>query len=122
MGDLLQTGSDWLADQLKAHASRPATYQRGAQQVVVAAVVGRRDFEVDSAEGKLYVRAIDFLIQRSDLVLGGQPALPQRGDQILVDFGSGVETYAVLPGEGTQPWEFSDQYETLLRVHTKKVG
>jgi len=122
MSDLLQRGSDWLAGQLKTHASREVVYQREAQQVTVRAIIGRKDFEVESAEGKLYFRANDFLIHRVDLVLGGQPTLPERGDRILVDFGAGAETFEVLPGDGDQPWEYSDPFETLLRVHTKKVS
>jgi hypothetical protein len=122
MGDLLQKGSDWLAGQLKTHASREVVYQREAQQVTVRAIIGRKDFEVETAEGKLYVRANDFLIHRVDLVFGGQATLPERGDRILVDFGQGTETFEVLPGDGTQPWEFSDPFETLLRIHTQKVS
>jgi len=122
MSDLLQRGSDWLASQLKTHASRACLYQRESQQVTVRAIIGRKDFEVESAEGKLYFRANDFLIHRVDLVLTGQPTLPERGDRILVDFGTGTETFEVLPGDGAQPWEYSDPFETLLRIHTKKVS
>ena len=122
MSDLLQRGSDWLAGQLKTHASREVLYQRGTQQVTVRAVIGRKDFEVDSAEGKLYFKARDFLIHRVDLVLEGQPTLPERGDYIVVDFGSGVETFEILPGDGVPPWEFSDVFCTFLRIHTQKVS
>lgn len=122
MGDLLQKGSDWLASQLKTHASREVVYQREAQQVTVRAIIGRKDFEVDTAEGKLYLRANDFLIHRVDLVLAGQATLPERGDRILVDLGGGTETFEVLPGDAAQPWEFSDPFETVLRIHTQKVS
>lgn len=122
MPDLLQHGSDWLADKLKAHGAREVSYQRGVQQVVVKAIIGRKDFEADSAEGKLYFRAHDFLIQRADLVLAGQPTFPERGDRIVVDFGAGAETFEVLPAEGQQPWEYSDAFEKLFRIHTKKVS
>ena len=122
MPDMLQTGSAWLADRLKAHAARDVSYRRGAQQATVRAIIGRKDFEVDSAEGRLYFRANDFLIQRVDLVLGELPTLPERGDRIVVDFGGGEETFEVLPGDGSPPWEYSDAFEKLLRVHTKKVA
>lgn len=122
MPDLLQTGSDWLADRMKASASREVSYRRGAQQVTVRAIIGRKDFEVDTAEGRLYFRANDFLIHRVDLVLAGQPTIPERGDRIVVDFGAGEETFEVLPGDGSPPWEYSDAFEKLLRVHTKKVA
>lgn len=122
MRDLLQRGAEWLARQLKTHASREVVYQREAEQVTVRAIIGRKDFQVETAEGKLYVRANDFLIHRVDLVLAGQPTFPARGDRILVDFGVGLETFEVLPGDGAQPWEYSDPFETLFRVHTQKVS
>lgn len=122
MQDLLQIGSDWLADRLKAHAARSVSYRRGGQQATVRAVIGRKDFEADTAEGRLYFRSNDFVIHRADLVLADQPAFPERGDKIVVDFGAGEETFEVLPGDGHQPWEYSDPYEKLFRVHTKKVA
>jgi hypothetical protein len=120
--DLLQTGSDWLAGKLKQHASRQVIYQRGGQQVVVQAVIGRKEFESEGAEGRLYVRSNDFLIQRADLVLGGAAVLPERGDRIIVNFGSGPVTFEVLPDDGVPPWEYSDEFEKLLRIHTKRVS
>ncbi|MDW8265350.1 MAG: DUF2190 family protein [Gemmataceae bacterium] len=35
MPDLLRIGSDWLAEMLKEHASRPVVYRRGVQEVAV---------------------------------------------------------------------------------------
>jgi hypothetical protein len=76
----------WLADQLHAHASRPITYRPGAQQVALNATLGRKDFEADTHEGRLYIRGTIFCVAAADLVLGGQPTLPERGDQIDVSF------------------------------------
>lgn len=122
MTDLLQRSSDWLSDRMKQHAARDVVYRRGGQEVTVRAVIGRKDFEVDAGESRLYFRSNDFLIHRADLILDGEATLPERGDQIIVDFGSGPVTFEVLPGDGIQPWEFSDSFEKLLRVHTKKVA
>ena len=41
MPDLLQTGADWLADQMKTHAGRTVTYRRGTDTVDVTATIGR---------------------------------------------------------------------------------
>ena len=122
MGDLLHSGLAWLADQLHAHASRPITYRRGVQQVALNATLGRKDFEADAHEGRLYIRANDFLVRAADLVLGGQLALPERGDQIDVNFDGATATFEVLGQDGIPPWEFSDPHQQVLRIHTKKVA
>jgi hypothetical protein len=122
MGDLLHSGLAWLADQLHAHASRPITYRRGVQQVALNATLGRKDFEADTHEGRLYIRANDVLVRAADLVLGGQLALPERGDQIDVNFDGATATFEVLGQDGIPPWEFSDPHQQVLRIHTKKVA
>ena len=122
MGDLLHSGLAWLADQLHAHASRPITYRRGGQQVALNATLGRKDFEADTHEGRLYIRANDFLVRAADLVLGGQLTLPERGDQIDVSFDGATATFEVLGQDGIPPWEFSDPHQQVLRIHTKKVA
>jgi hypothetical protein len=121
MRDLLAQGAAWLTLQLQRHASRPVTYRRGTEQVTVLATIGRKAFEVETGEGKVYLRSCDFLIPRVALRLAGHNILPERGDRIVVDFGSGDATFEILPSTGLQPWEFSDPYETLLRIHTERV-
>ncbi len=121
MGDLLNSGLAWLTGQLQAHAARPITYRRAAQTVIVNATLGRRDFEADSTEGRLYIRANDFLVRTTDLVLGGQAILPERGDQIDVDFSGQVATFEVLAQDGIPPWEYSDPHQLMLRIHTKRI-
>lgn len=122
MGDLLRSGLAWLSDQLHAHASRPITYRRGAQQVALQATLGRKDFEADTHEGRLYFRANDFLVRSADLVLGGQSTRPERGDRIDVDFDGSIATFEVLAHDGIPPWEYSDPHQQTLRIHTKKVA
>jgi hypothetical protein len=87
----------------------------------VNATLGRRDFEADSTEGRLYIRANDFLVRTTDLVLGGQAILPERGDQIDVDFSGQVATFEVLAQDGIPPWEYSDPHQLMLRIHTKRI-
>jgi hypothetical protein len=56
------------------------------------------------------------------LVLGGLATLPERGDQIDVDFSGTTATFEVLAQDGIPPWEYSDPFQHVLRIHTKKVA
>lgn len=123
MGNLLQTGSAWLADQLKAHASEEVTYVRGLDQVAVRATVGRTVFELDDGSGVVErIQSRDYLIQAADLVLGGSASLPVPGDRIHEIQGDGTFVYEVL-SPGNEPcWRYSDPHRKLLRIHTKHVA
>lgn len=92
------------------------------QQVALNATLGRKDFEADTHESRLYIRENGFLVRAVDLVLGGQLTLPERGDQIDVNFDGATATFEMLGQEGIQPWEFSDPHQQVLRIHTKKVA
>lgn len=90
MPDLLRTGSDWLADKLKEHASRPVVYRRGAVEVTVQATIGRTLLKLDDGYGGVRMEWTDrdFLIHAADLVLGTATVLPERGDTIRETVGS----------------------------------
>ena len=124
MPDLLQTGSDWLADQLKTHASRPVVYRRGALQVAVQATVGRTFLKLDDGYGGVRMEWTDrdFLIQAADLVLGGAAVLPERGDKIRETQGTKTFIYEVMAPAKEPPWRWSDVFRKVLRIHTKQVG
>jgi hypothetical protein len=124
MPDLLRTGSDWLADQLKQHASRPVVYWRGAQQAAVQATVGRTLLKLDDGYGGVRMEWTDrdFLIHAADLVLGGTPALPERGDLIRETVGTTTFVYEVMAPGKEPAWRWSDVYRKVLRIHTKQVG
>lgn len=123
MVDLLQTGSDWLADQLKTHASRVVVYRRGVDEVTVQATIGRTLFEVDNGFGIVErTESRDFLVPAADLVLAGSPALPERGDRIRETQGTTTFVYEVM-APGKEPhWRYSDPYRRTLRIHTKHVA
>jgi hypothetical protein len=124
MTDLLQTGSDWLADQLKTHASRLVVYRRGADEATVQATVGRTLLKLDDGYGGVRMEWTDrdFLIHAADLVLGGSPALPERGDLIRETQGAKTFVYEVMAPGKEPPWRWSDVYRKLLRIHTKQIG
>lgn len=122
MADLLQQGSDWLADQLKAHAGRTVTYRRGADAVAVTATIGRTEFEVDDEFGVLRkFESRDFLIPAAELVLNGQTVLPERGDEIDETQESVAYTYEVMPPGKAPAFRYSDPYRRTLRIHTKQT-
>jgi hypothetical protein len=124
MPDLLQTGSDWLADRLKEHASRPVIYRRGVQQVAVQATVGRTLLKLDDGYGGVRMEWTDrdFLIHAADLVFGGSPTLPERGDVIRETQGAKTFIYEVMAPGKEPPWRWSDVFRKVLRIHTKQVG
>lgn len=102
MTDLLQTGTQWLAEKLKAHASRPIVYRRGSDEVTVEAIVGRTLLKLDGGYGGVRMEWTDrdFLIAAEDLILGGQRTLPKRGDQIRETRDGKTLVYEVLaPGK-----------------------
>lgn len=122
MADLLQIGSDWLADQMKAHVGRSVTYRRGGDSVTVTATIGRTEFELDDEFGVLQkFESRDFLIPAADLVLNSVTVLPERGDEIDETQGGTTYTYEVM-APGKEPhFRFSDPYRRTLRIHTKQT-
>jgi len=123
MADILETGSNWLQGQRKKHATREVTYSRGVDSASVQATVGRTVFEQDDGSGVIVRTEVrDYLIDTVDLVLAGQPVLPERGDRIEETESGKKFTYEVMP-LGTEPhWRYSDPYRTTLRVHTKHIA
>lgn len=123
MPDLLQTGSDWLADRLKEHASRQVIYRRGGQQVAVQATIGRTLLKLDDGYGGVRMEWTDrdFLIQAADMVLGGVAVLPERGDLVRETVGTKTYVYEVMAPGKEPPWRWSDAFRKLLRIHTKQV-
>jgi hypothetical protein len=124
MPDLLQTGSDWLADMLKEHASRPVVYRRGAGEVAVQATVGRTLLKLDDGYGGVRMEWTDrdFLIHAADLVLGAVAVLPERGDKVRETVGATTFVYEVMAPGKEPPWRWSDMYRKVLRIHTKQIG
>jgi hypothetical protein len=124
MGDLLQDGQSWLADQLKEHASRQVVYQRGAAQVSVQATIGRTLLKLDDGYGGVRMEWTDrdYLIQATDLVLSALQIVPERGDRVLDTVAAVTSIYEVMAFGGEPPWRFSDPFGKLLRIHTKFMG
>ena len=123
MGNMLENGDAWLADQLKTHASMEVTFVRDLEQVLVQATIGKTEFEIDDGSGIVErFQSRDYLIHAADLVLGGSESLPEPGDRIQETQGGQTFTYEVM-APGDQPcWRYSDPFRRLLRIHTKHVA
>lgn len=123
MPDMLEHGSAWLDQQRTAHMTRRVEYRRGAQAASVDATIGRTLFEqVDRMGSVQRVESRDFLVLRTDLVLGGVETLPKAGDRVIDPDGTSVAVYEVMAPGAEPPWRYSDPYRRTLRIHTKHVG
>ena len=123
MGNLLQDGVAWLAQQMKASASQSIQYLRKGNSLEVAAVIGRSVFDVsDAAGGLLRLEARDYVIVAGDLVLNGAAITPQEGDQIQETGADGTPATYEVARFGSEPcWRF-DPYRVRMVVHTRKVS
>ena len=122
MTDLLQSGQNWLASKLKAHASQSVTYKRDSAEAELQATIGRSTYQQNDGEGivtRSHVR--DFLIDTADLVLSSIGSLPRRGDRIHQSDGGTTIVYEVMSLGGEPPWRFSDPFRLKLRIHTKQI-
>jgi len=54
MADMLRAGQEWLANQLKAHASSTVVYLRGANQTSVTAIIGRTLMKIEDGYGGVH--------------------------------------------------------------------
>ena len=122
--NLLDHGLTWLAESLKKHAARPVVYRRGRDEVTVQAIIGRTVLKLDDGYGG--VRIVwtdrDFLIAAEDLVLAGRRILPQRGDEIRETSNGRTVVYEVLAPGREPEWRWSDPYQKILRIHTKRIS
>jgi hypothetical protein len=121
--NLLRKGAELLARLRTAHMSESVTYVRGTGptllSVTLPATRGRQDYEVNDGEnGVRSFEAMDYIVNKVDLVLGGTVVLPKIGDRIL-DAGETFEVCGV-PGMGHYRW--CDRNRISVRIHTKKVG
>jgi len=87
MADMLRAGQEWLANQLKAHASRTVVYLRGANQTSVTAIIGRTLMKLEDGYGGIHMQWTDrdFLVPPEELVLAGSQILPERGSATTSD-------------------------------------
>lgn len=130
MTNLLSSGAEWLAGQLKAHASSQVAYLVDGAAVsadgsgTVAATLGNSRHEVPDSEGFLVeIQVRDWLIQAADLADGGEQIEPELGHLIRYTVRGQVHTYEVTaPAAGRPVWQWSDRDFTRRRIHTVLRG
>jgi hypothetical protein len=118
--NVLEEGTEWLAGELQAFASRAVTYRRGGLvSSPIAAIPAQQMYEVEGEDGfATSVQYFDWSIPAADLVLSGARIEPRAGDRIT----DGSVTYDVLP-VGKRPCvEPIDPAGILLLLHTRRVN
>lgn len=121
---MLADAMAWLTDQVIEHNSVGVVYQRRTLAVGLRVSVGTTLMKLNDGDGGIRMEWMDrdYLIRTTDLVLGGSPVEPERGDLILEVRGGRREVYEVGAPQSEQPWRWSDEHHTMIRVHTKLIG
>lgn len=123
MVNVMKAGAEWLAGQLKDHASETVTYKRGNDSFSVQAVVAETMAEtVIGDEVLVQIKLRDFIIQVADLVLLGSPISPEQNDQIIQTVGSQTVTYSVFKMPGEKQAREWDRFGNSYRIHTKETS
>jgi hypothetical protein len=120
---VFQSAIDLQFGQLLALAGTVVTYRRGPQWSAVRMVPGGSEHDAAADDGTITrVKRKDWICRASDLVIGGVPILPERGDRIEETAGTRVYTYEVLPpSEGQEVYESPDPERKRYRIHTQLV-
>jgi broad specificity polyphosphatase/5'/3'-nucleotidase SurE len=117
--DLLANAENWLAGVHKASVSQTVTYQRGAEIISIKATAGQSE-SASFDRGGMPVSFVGqvWLIEASDLVIGGVTVKPILGDLITH---SGTVYRVAAESSGDRPWRVSGANGTVIRVFTKQV-
>lgn len=110
-----------LHARLRAVRGTAVTYRRGPDSVQLTAIVGATPTERDDGAGTIVRSTVrDYLIAAAELVLGGEPTTPQRGDRIEEASG---HVFEVMPAiaKGQLPWRYSTPGRDTYRVHTRLI-
>lgn len=121
MTNLLRSGMDWLATQLKTQASSSVTYSRGTQSLTLAATLGRhRQADLGDQPGaEVDVSLTVMTFDAADLLLGGVLIKPERRDVVsFTDHGVAFE-FEVMPLDGERCWKESDAFGKRLEIRLK---
>ena len=118
MGRLNQAMARLASRQLEVNGES-ITYTRGAVSLPVTALIGRTAQPADDANGRTSVNQEerDFLLDPSEILFGGSPTDPRKGDRITYD-GATWEVWPTIGNE--QCWSPSDTYGHMIRIHTRR--
>lgn len=111
------TATAMALDTVRAHSGVDVTYTRGSESVTVTAIRRRPGWLSEADE---HIHAIhelrDYVIEVSDIVLGGVTTTPARQDTIT---DSGV-VYQVVPRMGLMAFEYLGHDQSWIQVFTKR--
>jgi hypothetical protein len=113
---LFKEAEAWLRSQRAEHFAGTITYTRdGVSNANVQATKAETRYETDDGAVIMNAKAVDWLIDNTELTLDGSQVQPQPGDQIT----DGTTTYlvAALGGE-SRAWIYHGRDNLTYRIHT----
>lgn len=130
MGLMARGQAGLIRRQQKAAApAGPVLYQRlsGGEPIDLTGKAwpgGRTRFARDARDGgpAFVYSDRDYMIPAAELVAGGAPFRPERGDRITETIAGVARVFEVGAPKGAKEFHPSDSDETLLRVHTTEQG
>lgn len=121
----MQRGASFLARHQKVASGRTVVYRRGTNESapIIGWVHAYNHEEVGDDGIRTTVFNADWTFKKTDLVIGGQPIEPRRGDVIEEDVDGVVSQYGVLPLDDEKCFRELDPASggILLLVHAKLV-
>lgn len=110
----MQKAASALWRSVKSSAAVSVTYTQDSTSLSLDAVPGTTRVDAESADGMVRThKEQDFIVNPDDLF----GLLPTRGDRIVW----GDRTFEVLHVVGGRPYQVSDVYGTMWRIHCKEV-
>src|SRR5262245_43282751 len=114
-----------LLNRLRKQDGVAVTYSRGsgpaAESVPLTCWVAGTRVQAEEAGGVVVQWGErDYMVAVADLVLGGIPTTPQKGDR-LAEAVSGQVWELVEPRTLEAAWRYSDHTRLTYRVHAKRV-
>lgn len=119
MGDMLQTGLNWLEEQRRTHLSEPGIFKAfredlGQLELDISITWGQTSYEIEAQTGiKIKSSNLDAIINFVDT---GVDLEPQVGD--VIEGQSDRKATVVDIGNGS--WSWTDPYHNARRVHVEE--
>ncbi len=124
MPNLMQKAMATLQAQVITHMSVDIVVCFGVHEIPVKAVPGTHELQqLDDQQRIVRVEKRDWIITTTDLVVDGEKQDPKEGWQIKWAVDGEVRVYeAYSPNGSTQPFRYTDPYNTAVRIHTEFNG
>ena len=108
-------------EHIRKAVGKKVKYKRGTDTVTLSAARGNTFFRYRAEDNiRIQYEEKEFLIGVDDLVLAGSKVQPQRGDEIIEEYGTKTYTYQVIQTDAADDvWSFSDAGKTTYRVFAK---